>query len=536
MGRALWLSVFLLGVATALLVAASEQEEPAIWRYWGSGKLVSGEWAFDLSGTQRVLADEGPVTGFAFGPGREEVAYCGPATREDRSGLWVVSASRAYPAVRVEGKFWGKTTAPRRLLWTAPEGVTLWGPVSWAPDGSRIAVRAFGSRNDMVIVDYLGGAPVWLSGRAMVVDTAWHPRGEHIAYVTGSGDERAVWVQPLPPEGPPQHLGEGGYDLRWSVDGNTLRWLSPTSETVWTERVWAALSGEVSARGQLPARPADAIWSPDGRLCAVLEERPEGGGKEVVLYPVGSMVGERADLPGARPRELLCWSPDSRLVIVLSGAGFMLAVGARPPAYTPLELARPSREFSSERAAILGYPIDADAGAPVWSSDGKMVAYVMAQQFDEETGLGPPPRSGAEVSDIYSTGCLVVTEVEQERLEPVGPLREEVRTVLGNMQVIAESLQMYLGDYDRFPMSGNAEELRLVLAEYVEHLTSEPVFMRPGTEDEAVLRYLVEPGTRLAEVEDWQEMPVAVADYLWDYDVVVFADGRVELFRKTGAY
>jgi len=369
----------------------------------------------------------------------------------------------------------------------------------------------------MVIVDYLGGAPVWLSGRAMVVDTAWHPRGEHIAYVTGSGDERAVWVQPLPPEGPPQHLGEGGYDLRWSVDGDTLRWLSPTSETVWTERVWAALSGEVSARGQLPARP-------------------EGGGKQVVLYPVGSMVGERADLPGARPRELLCWSPDSRLVIVLSGAGFMLAVGARPPAYTPLELARPSREFSSERAAILGYPIDADAGAPVWSSDGKMVAYVMAQQFDEETGLGPPPRSGAEVSDIYSTGCLVVTEVEQERLEPVGPLREEVRTVLGNMQVIAESLQMYLGDYDRFPMSDNAEELRLVLAEYVEHLTDEPVFMRPGTEDDVVVRYLAEPGLRFWEVEDWQDMPVAVADYLWDYDVVIFGDGRVELFSKTSGH
>ena len=535
MGRSLWLTVFLLGAAGALLVAAGEQGEPPMWRYGGSGKLVSGEWAFDLSGAQRVLADEGPITGFAFGPGRVEVAYCGPAQRGERSGLWIVSASSSYPARRVEGKFWRKTTAPSRLLWAAPEGVTLRGPVWWAPDGSRIAARACsGEWSDLVAVDYEGGDPVWITRNARVIAAAWARRADRIAYVTEEADGRAVWVRAVP-AGVAERVGDGGWDLRWSLDGESVRWFSLKSADVWVEMEWQAETDSAREIGLMPARPEGAVRAPDGRVWAAVEQEGEGPG-QLVLYSGTSAIGEAVLLPDARPQRVLGWSPDSGLVLVLSETGFVLAVAARAPAYTAHELARPSREFSAERAGILGYPIDADAGAPVWSSDGKMFAYVMARQFTQGTGLVLTHGRDVSLGDIYPLGCLVVNEIRHELLEPVGPLREEVRTVLGNMQVIAASLQMYLADYDASPMSQNADELRQVLADYVDHLTDESVFMRPGTEDEIAVRYLAAPGMRPWDVEDWQDMPVAVVEYLWDYDVVIFGDGRVELFKKTSGY
>jgi hypothetical protein len=515
-------------VATGLcLGAALGGDHPSIWRY-GQGKLVVGEWAYGFGPNERVLADEGPFTGFAFGPGRSEVAYCGPGVAGERSALWVVSASASFPTT---GKWVKKTTAPRRMLWTAQESVVLRGPVWWAPDGSRIGVRACtDTTSDLVVVDYLGGEPVWVTREQTVLDAAWAWGGRRIAYVTDSDGARVVWTQSVPPDGSPRRVGMGGYGLGWTLTGDDLCWISPTSERVWSDMRWSASTGEAAERGQLPPRPAGALWAPNGRVCAVLDGTPGSEDAEVVIFRPHDAVGERPPLPDLRPRELLGWSPDSKLLIVLGDAGFPFAIGVQPPAGPLEELTRPASEYSRERAGILGDPMDSRAGPPAWSSAGDMVAYVVAQDFEQGSGLRPGGHTHWKLSAYHPLGCLIVRDVRREHLTFVGLLREDVRQAVGSLKKIASSMQMYLADNnDAFPMSEDAEQFREVIAEYVR---DELAFLCPGSEDEIAIEYLVEPGAKLVDVEDPAAMPVATATCFDDYDIIAYADGHVEVFRR----
>ena len=101
-----------------------------------------------------------------------------------------------------------------------------------------------------------------------------------------------------------------------------------------------------------------------------------------------------------------------------------------------------------------------------------------------------------------------------------------------NMKEIALAVQMYLVDNDyRFPPASTTEELMDVLANYV---VTPRVFMRPGTEDEVVVEYTVDPGVRLDSLERPAETIIATAAYRPEFTVDAFADGHVEL-RVAGA-
>ena len=85
--RSWWGLVLLAAVGAGLIVTASGQPHP-LARY--QDRLVTGEWALSFATYREpilVLADQGPITGFAFGPGRTEVAYCAPVGEQGRWGL-----------------------------------------------------------------------------------------------------------------------------------------------------------------------------------------------------------------------------------------------------------------------------------------------------------------------------------------------------------------------------------------------------------------------------------------------------------------
>jgi len=507
----------------ALAPASAEGEPPQILRL-GTLEAVAGEWSFKFNpGHVVVLADEGPVTGFAFGPGRVEVAYCAPAGREGRWGLWIVPAS--FPEPEMQEAAFPNRSATRRVLWTAPAGVTLEGPVQWAPDGSRIAVRASAEgTSGVVTAQYPSGEGVWVCRGAEVVELAWDARGERMAYVTEEEAGRAIWLQTLPP-GEARRLGGGGCDLRWSADGESLRWLRPKSETVWVEATWNAATGEVTEADPQPARPEGAMWSPDGRLCAVLEPGRTADGKQLVIYPAGSTTGEEVALPYVNPERLLGWSPDSRLIVVLGDLDFPVAVAASqmPEGYEQVIEVR--GEDALGRAAICGFPVDPEAGPPSWSSSCDMLAYVMASRLDEWPA--------GQTSEL-PTGCLVAGTLTRTHLGPPAAGKAEAEQVLSNMKHVTVALQMYLYDNnDVFPPSGESEEVWRILDEYVKNRS---VFMRPGTEDEMVTQYLVPPGVRLADDSDPARFPVAVVDYLPDVYVVAYADGHAEIREKGDDY
>lgn len=496
--RAHLLTCCALAAAVCMQPPASGQDQmpqfPACFRYAFAGrKLVSGVWAYEfgLSGGGRIPMER-RVTGFAFGPGRTEIAYCTGGDEKEQSALWVVAFSREDVLRRGVKDL----AVRRRLLWRAPEGFMLRGPVWWAPDGARIAVRASARGvRDVAVVEYVTGEMQWLTEGNDVLDLAWSPSGNRVAYVAQTVSGRSVFAETWPPAGR-KRLGTGGIDLRWSADG---------------------------------------------RSCAALV-RPEGDGKpHLVIYPTGAREGETVPLPDLHAKELLGWTPDSNLLVVLGDMDVAFAVAARPPVdwlreAMPADAPSMPRdgvappEFSGERAAMFTLPIDAEAGPPTWFANIDMVTYVVAAEFDPAHPYAAMPDPDALFGD------LVVSVLQRNYVgEPEAAHRGRVAA---NMKKIALAVQMYLADNDdTFPPATDTHQFRHSIEPYV---PNESVFMRPGTEDEVVVEYLVPPGVSLAEAAETgllvTEMPVAVVDYHPDWFVIAYGDGHVESFEKKGKH
>ena len=489
-----------------------------------SPSLVSGGWRYQFlgRGVIRVLDDRVGISGFAFAAGREEVAYCRPVEPGGRSGIWAVSTA-ACPewtggdTLRGDGK-----RDAARLLWAAPEGVKLHGPVRWTPDGSKIAVLASrdGGR-DLVAVDYATGAPAWLSEGACVVDAAWDWQARHIAYVTEDAAGRRVWLQTMPPTRV-KRLGEGGYDLRWSFDGKRLRWLRPESKTRWVEMVWDADAEQIREGNPRQGRWKETVWSPDGMWCAAVEN--VGGKRKLVIYPSRAAQGEVIELTNVSLRRVLCWSPDSRVVVVLGDdVNRPIAVGPRPASRGALSAMGLSTDAEplALRACLAAYPMNPDAGAPAWASGSDMLAYVAAARDSLPKGRN---------WDI-PFGSLVVADIGRDNLVGEASVRAETRRVMGNMKNIALALQMFADDNDGLlPAAEDGVELRRILRAYLP--TEQDCFARPGAPDEVVVEYLAEPGLRLADVRNPGVTAVALADYHPDFYVVAYADGHVRSFER----
>jgi ribosomal protein S11 len=516
MRRALLL-VVVLAAALALFLLTAPAGELSIRDY--RGKLVAGEWAWDFPYGEVPVADAHEFTGFAYGPGRAEIAYCASDEPNGPSKLRVITTQveeeygRQRPAL---------PTTPPRLLWTAPEGVTLRGPIWWAPNGSKIALRACSEdSSDLIVVDYATGSHIAITEGCRVVDAAWRPGASQLAYVAEDDSARTVSLAAIPPA-EAHRLGRGGFDLRWTVDGRELHWLSPHSETTWTRMRWSADDAGVSEIGSAPARPEQTIWSPDGRWCAALE--PAGDGKRsLAIYPVSSHTGDTADLPGVEPVELLGFSPDSTLALVLDRGGEPVAVSVRP---IPTEIRRvlPSRRSSycPARGTVASFPMQPDAGPPSWCTTGHhLLAYVAAEQ--------PRPSRGMHAPEL--AGKLVVRAYEREYLGAAAEAAAKVeRQQLDyNLKNIALVFQMYLADNnDIFPATSEMPDLRRILDPYV---YTQEVFLRPGSKDEVCVRYLVEAGLKLVEVRDPCTFPIAIIDYPEDYYIVGYADGHVQTFE-----
>ena len=518
MRRALLLVVVLAAALTVVLLTAPAGEL-SIRDY--RGKLVAGEWAwrFQRMGFA-VVADADQFTGFAFGPGRAEIAYCAFDRPDGPSRLHITTAPTEGTRVGVRPV---SPQAPPRLLWTAPEGVTLRGPIWWAPNGSKIALRACSEySSDLIVVDYATGIPTAITEGCRVVDAAWHPDASQLAYVAEDDSARTVSLAAIPPA-EAHRLGPAGFDLRWTVDGRELHWLSPGSETTWTRMCWTAEGSRVSEIGSAPARPEETIWSPDGRWCAALE--PAGGDKRfLTIYPLNSPIGNTVELPGVDPVQLLSFSPDSTLVLVLDRGGEPVAVSVRP---IPAEIRRvlPSRghSYSPARGTVASFPmLQPEAGPPSWCTTGHhFLAYVAAEQPRPSRGMYAPELAGKLVVRAYEREYLggpaeAAAKVERQQLDH-------------NLKNIALVFQMYLADNnDIFPATSDMPDLRRILDPYV---YTQEVFLRPGSGDEVCVRYLVEPGLKLVEVRDPVTFPIAIIDYPVDYYLVGYADGHVQTFE-----
>jgi len=152
-----------------------------------------------------------------------------------------------------------------------------------------------------------------------------------------------------------------------------------------------------------------------------------------------------------------------------------------------------------------GYEV---AGLSMWVGDDCIVAIgTRKDQYGE-----PPP----DTESTFKAG------------------RTELDRAMANMTSVNLALMMYLADHeDTLPPVDNVDDLMTVLDGYLKGPRRHPVFMRPGTDDEVVVEYLVPLGVKWMELEDFAGTPIAVADYHPDFAVFAYADGHVEAADKT---
>jgi hypothetical protein len=492
---------------------------------YGSGQLASGDWVIQF-GEAVPLPVDGTVTGLAFGPGRKELAYC------SGDALWSVSIADVFRPQAEEPRV---DHLQRRLIWRAPEGSRLSGPIWWAANGSSIALMVgAGGEQTLTCIGYALGDATALARHGRIVDAAWEPSAKHLAYVAEDKGSRAVFVQMVPPADE-RRIGEGGLNLRWSLEGK-LSWQQASSPDSWTEWAWTPGWDDPKSAGAVPPRPAGAMWSPDGLLCAALEQAPGTNAKQLVICQTQSSVNNVVSLPDAQPDQLLGWSPDGKIILLLVRGDLMLAVSAYPPSdnltrrWAMGRAGAPPYNEAEGRAAMPQLPlINPAAGLPSWSSDGELLAYVSADEEVTRHAL-----EGVGLRATWPANQIIVQTVRRQYFKPPTPKEAEAEHVLSNMKNIALALRMYLTDNnDVFPPVENTEQLRSALDEYV---PNQSVFMRPGSTDQVVVQYLVPPGVRLAEVRDQDKMPMAVVDYADGFYVIAYGDGHAVLLRKQPGY
>lgn len=505
------------------------------------------------------LGPPGRFTGFAFAPGRPELAYCAIEENgaERVSVLRVVQVPKLWPEPREEvretirDEYTGEeiplrtdvvwVTAPfaerERTLISLPvptgiasgSAAALEGPISWSPDGAWLAVCARRGPNagsalaqrpparDLWLVDYGTGRRRPLTEGVTVGPFAWSPDSTWLAYVVQSAsapstpDAPGLWLRHMP-SGKARRVADGGTDPGWSSDSGRLRFRAPGASGKWQE--YDVTAGALQAAPAVSA--AVSLWevSPDGRYVARIVREAGKSRLEVRERATDTLQFAVADAA-----QVGCWSPDGRMLTYLTGEGsahlWMTALegphrgrGVRvADKVIPYEVAQqPSVQWSGP----LGLTPPED---PFWQGMSWVPSVWQGMSWVAFVAEGQ--------LRVLRMAHRVPTTHEAAALGKLTP-EEERAIVYVNAKQIALALLMYAEDYDEVtpPTYRTVDKLAMP------YVKDSAVFDRPGYPDQPVFRYLL-PNMPKNRIENPAETPFGVIDYWDEGGYVAWADGHV---------
>ncbi len=251
-----------------------------------------------------------------------------------------------------------------------------------------------------------------------VSDPELSPEGAWVAYTVSTADtvtderDSDIWMSSLDGTRSVRltRTSEEEHTPRWSPDGRYLAFLSSRYDPREVDQVWLLnrSGGEAERVTDLPGGVSDYAWSPDGGRLALIAADPERdqlrpgqdssklvpepividryrfkydevgyiGGERDHLY-VFSLASRKADLitPGDYDEEAPVWSPDGRSIAFLS---------RRRPEYDRNDnwdvyvVAAESGTQPRQLTTFTGADMDPSWGsrAPSWSPDGKHLVYI----------------------------------------------------------------------------------------------------------------------------------------------------------------
>jgi hypothetical protein len=516
----------------------------------------------------------GDTMGFAFAPGRAELAYC---ALEDRAGtlvsvlrivqvpmLWFPNVPNAiihefsptgrYITRLSEAKV--PFSARERELLSLPLSIdsatpptTLVGPIRWSPNGEKLAVCTTTDdpnnirERSLLIVDY-GTGKYWEAGASIAPDSiAWSPDSHWLAFtkivlvnVTPNTHKSAsplaaqltragLWLADVANQKTAQ-IDKTGMDPSWSVDGKQLRYTVSgiTSDKKITR---TGKSYDIASAKTVAAKPVNLtypLWaiSPNGRFNALCDDV---GAKASGLI-IREVASGSAQLKLANVRDIGGWSPDSKLLAFVNGEGW--------PAVTVLSGPHAGRRLVLNKDKVSSLP-----GQPAldWSAPLSASSLPTWMRSNNPQEIG-----GVSISWVayISNGALMTvpilrrprTSAEAARLgESVSSgtgtrmsKAEEIQATNNNMKQIMLALQLYASDWNsHLPLDISPTGIATTLNPYTVNPT---VFARPGQPNKPVIQYIAPPGICLDDIPDPASYPVAIFDFWSDGVIVGFANGR----------
>jgi Tol biopolymer transport system component len=255
----------------------------------------------------------------------------------------------------------------------------------YSPDGSRVAYYTMaGGRKSITISDLDGANPVKLADAADDSGNAdWSPDGKWVAAVWATGEvddpARRVRLSWMHPNGTERHDLEADFkdvhDLRWMKDGRLayVAWRGAAGNSI--EVVDTASSERHVIAGGLQ-EVVDFTYNADVNQLSFWYE-DEGGSLGKTVYTADGALAYRFTISDGldRPRKEF-WSPDGKVAAVKIGRNWSQSSSGEALALVYTD-GRPPLVLRDNLYGL---------GDPLWSPDGKLLAYTWAdRQFRPAT-------------------------------------------------------------------------------------------------------------------------------------------------------
>ena len=248
---------------------------------------------------------------------------------------------------------------------TKPKPVVGIGSPALSPDGKQVAFRAL---NDLWIMP-LGGKPVALVKDSFwKCDPAWSPDGKLLAYSTDRAGSLDIWVRDLATGADRQVTRHAGAALSaaWSRNGRQIAFLDQTGSLHTVD----VATGAIKQRFGAIWEPGKPTWSLDGQTIALAAFKPYNarfreGLSEIMTVDVATGAATyQPHAPnkslGTRGDDGPVWSPDGKsIAYVFASRLWTVEVDAKG-------------KFASTPKALTDEVTD----APTWSGDSSQLLYL----------------------------------------------------------------------------------------------------------------------------------------------------------------
>jgi Tol biopolymer transport system component len=292
---------------------------------------------------------------------KARIAFYSARTQEGPKGaaLYVVDADGG-----------GKRVLTRTAWIDGPEVAN--GP-AWSPDGRTIAFLSVRHHNEDIYVLDLGSGQAHRVTRDPADDRepAWSPDGRTIAFVSErihgpSGYSRDLYVINADGGGERRltHDLQGAQYPAWSPDGRKVVF-SDFGNGIYV------VNADGSGQRRLGPGGPEPQWSPDGRRIAYVD----GSSGSFQLYVMNADGTAKHQL--AQSGDYLSWSPDGKKIAFMHDPNLRRS----PPAKVSPEIYVINADGTGLKRLTNNRVWDQ---APLWSPDGKMIAFFTIRNGDDE--------------------------------------------------------------------------------------------------------------------------------------------------------